>query len=122
MKAGASNIYFVAGAHRLRKTLQQNQSLYFAVQEQRHDLPPVEAIFVDEPPASQPKQIAYSPKIVETVPQRIQICNRTAELAAPARVTILSAKSEIHHAIPRQTCPGAIFGIVLGMDEKYLHE
>src|SRR6267154_2988820 len=118
VKTGTRNIHLIAGIQRLHKALHQNQGLQFAVQEQQHQLPPIQAVFVDQSSASETQDTAYSPEIVEPLPQRPQICDRAPELARPPFIAIHSPKSKINDAVPGRTRPWAFFRMVLGMDKQ----
>src|SRR5271154_1345326 len=117
MKTGARNIHFIARANRLRETLQQDERLHFPVQQDRHNLPPVQPLFVDQTPASFAQHLANAPEIVETTAQKTQSRNRAMEATVPALVGIHSSQSNIHDPVPSEFRPCTFFRIVFGMYE-----
>src|SRR5580658_1788549 len=122
MKTGPRNIDFVSGAKRLHQALQQDECLHLAGQEHRHQLPPVQAMFVDQPSTSPAQHIAYSTEVIEPVTLGIESCDGTPESTRPALIAIHSPEPKIHDAVPRQTCPRTFFWIVFGMNDENLHD
>ncbi len=108
---------FIIRTNRLGKALQEDQFLQFAMQEYRHNLPPVEAVLVDQLTASKAKQIADLPENIELVPQRTQRRHRAIKLASPARIAVHASEPEIDNVIPSKICPRTFFRIIFRVDE-----